>query len=125
MERVAAFSVTHAADAIFEPGLRADFEYRDLGIRAATGGRFGVHVIRAAPGKTALPVRHHHELELQIVYVLRGWITFRYDDIGEVRLVAGSCVHQPSGLPHIEVGHSDDLEMVEVVAPADFRTLNE
>lgn len=125
MDRVAGFSVRHAADARFEPGLRADFEYRDLGIRGATGGRVGAHVIRAVPGKPVLPVRHHHEVDFQIVYVLQGWITFRYDGIGEVKLVAGSCVHQPSGLPHVEVGHSDDLEMLEVVAPADFRTLNE
>ena len=38
------FVVTHARDAQFEKGLRSFFEYRDLGMKAATGGR-GVDVI--------------------------------------------------------------------------------
>ena len=45
------FSVRHAGDDPFESeGLRAFFEYRDLGIKAATDGRFGAHVIRAKAG---------------------------------------------------------------------------
>lgn len=125
MAPIQGFSVRHAEGAPFEPGLRPDFEYRDLGVRDVTGGRYVAHVIRAIPGKESRPVRHHHEVELQIVYVIRGWITFRYDGVGEVKLVAGSCVHQPAGLPHVEVGHSEDLEMVEIAAPADFRTVND
>ena len=31
-------------------GLRAFFEYRDLGIKAATDGKYVAHVIRAVPG---------------------------------------------------------------------------
>ena len=46
-----AFSVSHAdgsgsTDSHFEGGLRAFFEYRDLGIAAATGGSYVAHVIR-------------------------------------------------------------------------------
>lgn len=119
---VPGFSVCHAAGARFEQGLRAAFEYRDLGIREATGGRVAAHVIRAVPGQRLVPRLHHHEVALQIVYVLRGWITFEYEGLGPVRLEAGSCVHQPSGLRHREVGHSEDLELLEVVSPADFRT---
>jgi mannose-6-phosphate isomerase-like protein (cupin superfamily) len=121
----AGFSVSHAYDAHFERGLRAAFEYRDLGVRDATGGRVDAHVIRALPGQHLTPQLHHHETEFQIVYVLRGWITFRYEGVGEVRFSAGSCVHQPAGLRHIEVAHSDDLEMLEIVAPAAFRTIND
>jgi mannose-6-phosphate isomerase-like protein (cupin superfamily) len=39
-----------------------------------------------------------------------------------VRLEAGSCVHQPPGIRHRELGHSEDLELLEVVLPADFKT---
>jgi quercetin dioxygenase-like cupin family protein len=39
-----------------------------------------------------------------------------------VRLVAGSCVYQPPGIRHREIGHSDDVEMLEIVMPADFAT---
>ena len=43
----AGFVASHAKDAHFERGLRAFFEYRNLGIEAATQGRFAAHVIRA------------------------------------------------------------------------------
>ena len=45
-----AFSVVHGDEASFESGLRGYFAYRDLGIKAATGGRVGAHVIRAVEG---------------------------------------------------------------------------
>ena len=119
----AGFSVRHISDDPFVPqGLRAFFEYRDLGIREATGGRFGAHVIRARPGTEAVPQWHKHELEFQMVYVTRGWILFEYEGAGEVRLEAGTCVHQPPGIRHRELAHSDDLELVEITLPADFGT---
>jgi hypothetical protein len=39
-----------------------------------------------------------------------------------VRLEAGSCVHPPSGVRHREPGHSDDVERLEIVLPANFTT---
>ena len=115
------FSVRHHADEAFESeGLRAFFEYRDLGIEQATSGRLGAHVIRAKPGTHARPHWHQHGLEFQMVYVTRGWVIFEYEGVGEVRLEAGSCVHQPPGIRHREVNHSDDLELIEITAPADF-----
>ena len=41
---------------------------------------------------------------------------------GLVRLEAGSCVYQPPGFRHRELGHSADVEMLEVVMPGDFST---
>jgi quercetin dioxygenase-like cupin family protein len=74
------------------------------------------------PG-TAFEGRPHlHETTFQLVYVLKGWIEFEYEGHGRVRLEAGSCVHQPPGIRHREVGHSDDVEMLEVVLPGDFAT---
>ena len=35
--------VRHAEGAHFDAGLRAFFAYRDLGVREASGGAFGVH----------------------------------------------------------------------------------
>ena len=35
---------------------------------------------------------------------------------------AGSCVHQPPGIRHAELGHSDDLELIEITLPAEFAT---
>jgi mannose-6-phosphate isomerase-like protein (cupin superfamily) len=119
------FSVSHARDAQWDRGLRTFFEYRDLGIKDATAGRVLAHVIRAIPGVRPMPQRHHHEVEFQMVYVLKGWIRFDYEGVGEVTLTAGTCVHQPPGIRHTELGHSDDLELVEIVMPAEFETLND
>lgn len=117
------FSVSHAGDARFERGLRSFFEYRDLGIRQATEGRVVAHVIRAADGGAFSGQPHLHETSFQLVYVLKGWIEFEYEGHGVVRLEAGSCVHQPPGIRHREIGHSPDVEMLEVVMPGDFKTL--
>lgn len=116
------FVVSHARDAAFRRGLRSFFEYRDLGIRDATAGRVVAHVIRAAAGGEFSSQPHFHATSFQLVYVLRGWIDFEYEGQGRVRLEAGSCVHQPPGIRHREVGHSEDIEMLEVVMPADFGT---
>jgi len=115
------FSVRHAKDDSFHSeGLRDFFEYRDLGMAGATGGRFGAHVIRAKPGTGARPHWHQHGLDFQMVYVTRGWVIFEYEGVGEVRLEAGACVHQPPGIRHREVEHSEDLELIEITAPAEF-----
>ena len=116
------FAVSHARDAVFERGLRAFFAYRDLGIRQATGGRVVAHVIRAAEGGAFSSQPHLHRTSFQLVYVLKGWIEFEYEGQGAVRLEAGSCVYQPPGIRHRELGHSDDVEMLEVVLPAGFAT---
>eukprot|EP00121_Abeoforma_whisleri_P005040 Awhi_evm1s4556 len=52
-------------------GLRPFFEYRDLGIEGGTKGKYGAHVIRAVPGVESEPKWHVHELEFQMVYVLK------------------------------------------------------
>ncbi|NKC29470.1 cupin domain-containing protein [Falsiroseomonas selenitidurans] len=115
-------TVSRAAEATYETGLRAFFAYRDLGVRAATGGAFGAHVIRAVPGTGAAPQWHTHDLGFQLVYVLRGWVTFTYEDIGEVTFRPGDSVLQPPGIRHVEVAHAEDLELLEITSPADFAT---
>jgi mannose-6-phosphate isomerase-like protein (cupin superfamily) len=116
------FVASHAAGATFERGLRSFYEYRDLGIKAATAGRVDAHVIRAAAGKAFSSQPHIHRTTFQLVYVLKGWIEFEYEGQGVVRLEAGSCVHQPPEIRHRELGHSEDIEMLEIVLPGDFAT---
>lgn len=116
------FTVAHAPQARFERGLRSFFEYRDLDIKRATGGQFDAHVIRAAAGTEFSSQPHRHEAQFQLVYVLKGWIEFDYEGQGVVRLETGSCVYQPPGIRHRELGHSPDVEMLEVVMPGDFST---
>ncbi len=103
-------------------GLRAYFEYRDLGIARATGGKVVAHVIRARPGKAPHGEWHLHDCAVQFVYVLKGWIEFEYEGVGRVRMKAGACFYQPPRIRHREIRHSKDVQMLEVVAPASFRT---
>ena len=117
------FSVSHLDDAKFaQRGLRSYFEYRDLGIKRATGGKVVAHVIRARPGSAPHGEWHLHECEVQLVYVLKGWVRFEYEGVGEVLMKAGSCFYQPPRIRHRELAHSPDVEMLEVVSPASFKT---
>jgi len=117
-------SVSHAApdNSDFEVGLRPYFAYRDLGLKEATNGGFVAHVIRAVPGKQAEPEWHTHITSFQVVFVLRGWIDFEFEDIGVTRLTAGSICYFPSGARHQVLANSDDFEQLEIVSPANFET---
>ncbi len=117
------FRVTHRKDGEFaRRGLRSYFEYRDLGIKRATQGRVVAHVIRARAGKAPHGEWHYHDCAVQFVYVLKGWVLFEYEGVGEVMMKAGSCFYQPPRIRHRELKHSKNLEMIEVVAPGKFKT---
>ena len=117
------FSVNHLNPADFKvDGLRDYFEYRDLGIKDATGAKAVMHVIRARGEHQATGEWHRHDVEFQVVYVLKGWVRFEYEGQGEAVLQAGSCVHQPPGIRHREIEHSPDLELIELVLPGNFET---
>jgi len=113
----------HKNDDDFSGGLRGFFEYRDLGISDATDGKVSAHVIRALPGheKDGSGI-HFHNLDFQMVYILKGWVNFKYENEGEFKLKKGDCVHQIPCIKHEEIEHSDDLEMLEITMPADFET---
>ncbi len=117
------FAVSHSKTSRFKQrGLRSYFVYRDLGIKRATRGKVVAHVIRARPGKAPHGQWHRHDCKLQFVYVLKGTAVFEYEGVGKVRMKPGSCFYQPPGIRHREISHSKDLELIEIVAPANFRT---
>lgn len=117
------FAVSHRTKSKFvKRGLRNYFEYRDLGIKRATRGQAVAHVIRARPGKAPHGQWHRHHCKMQFVYVLKGTAVFEYEGVGRVTMKKGSCFYQPPGIRHREIRHSKDLEMVEIVAPAVFKT---
>lgn len=117
------FMVSHRAASKFaQRGLRSYFEYRDLGIARASLGKIVAHVIRARPGKAPHGQWHRHDCKVQFVYVLKGWALFEYEGIGKVKMRPGTCFYQPPRIRHRELAHSKDLQMIEVVAPARFRT---
>lgn len=115
-------AVQHARDAAFEAGLRDYFVYRDFGVKDETGGATAAHMVKVIPGQHPHGQWHTHDLGFQFVYVADGWVEFVYEDIGRVRLEQGSMVYQPPMIRHAEVAHSDDVQIIEVVAPGDFET---
>ena len=104
-------------------GPRADVEYRDLGWAAASGGAIGARHIRAVRPFEAATGWHWHDMSAHFVYVLAGWIEFRYAGVADVvRVDAGSSLSQPAGVAHNVVGRSDDLELIEINVPAGYGT---
>lgn len=114
-----------ATEASWTPGLREIFDYRDLGIKEATGGDYVAHVIRANGRKSEDKVQkwHLHDCTFQMIYILNGWITFEYEGQGVRTLHRGDAVLQIPRIKHREIACSEDMELLEIVAPADFKTV--
>jgi uncharacterized cupin superfamily protein len=123
---LSALALNDAASATFErEGLRADVEYRDLGLAKATGGRVGAKHIRAIKPLPAPTGWHWHDMTAHFVYVLKGSLTFRFAGVaGDVVVRAGSGLSQPAGVPHNVVARSDDLEVLEINVPASYGTFD-
>jgi quercetin dioxygenase-like cupin family protein len=119
------FTVSHHREEDFDAGLRAYSAYRDLGIAPATGGLVQAHVIRMTkpftPGEVDTP--HYHDVDFQMVYVLKGWFQSEFEGEGVHTFREGSCWIQPPRIKHTVRGYSDDCELLEIVLPADFDTV--
>ncbi len=119
------FTFSHLSEEDFDAGLRSYAKYRDLGIAPATGGMVQAHVIRMIPpfqpGEVSTP--HYHDVDFQMVYVLKGWMTTEFEGEGTHTFHAGSCWIQPPRIKHTVRGYSDDCELLEIVLPADFDTV--
>lgn len=121
------FTVSHHDEAAFKAdGLRSYSAYRDLGIAAATQGLAQAHVIRMTEAfRPELSERHHHEVQFQLVYVLKGWFKTDFEGQGPQLMTAGACWTQPPGIRHTVLGWSDDCELLEVILPAVHTTVND
>jgi Cupin domain len=119
------FIASHHRPDAFEQGLRRYAHYRDLGIAGATGGMVRAHVIKMIPPCDPAEVskRHFHDVEFQMVYVLKGWIKGEYEGAGVVTMREGSCWLQPPKIKHSVLDYSDDCELLEIIMPADFATV--
>jgi hypothetical protein len=51
-----------------------------------------------------------------------GWAEFEYEGQGKRRLEKGDVINQRPGIRHREIACSDDLKILEIVAPANFKT---
>jgi mannose-6-phosphate isomerase-like protein (cupin superfamily) len=119
------FNIDSEADAEWAEGLRRIFDYRDLGIKEATNGDYIAQIIRGNGKRQEDEVQHWHlhECTFQFVYVLNGWARFEYEGEGVRTLRKGDCINQRPMVKHREIEYSDDYEVLEIVAPADFKTV--
>lgn len=120
------FAVSHNREEDFRTnGLRTYAKYRDLGLSGATNGLVQAHVIRLLPPFRAEEVskRHYHDCDFQMVYVLKGWIKTEVEGQGAIVMKEGSCWIQPPRIEHVVLDYSDNCEVLEIVLPADFKTV--
>jgi len=104
-------------------GLRDFFLYRDLGIAQATNGKVIAHLVRANLPPEEGTGWHRHEADFQIVIMMKGWARFMYED-KETLVEAGDVVHQRPGIRHYLFDYSPDMEYLEIVSPADFKSID-
>jgi mannose-6-phosphate isomerase-like protein (cupin superfamily) len=119
-------AISHYRDQDFAPnGLRAYAHYRDLGIANATNGLAQAHVIRLIGPCNPAEVSklHFHDVEFQMVYVLKGWVKTYLEGQGETLMKEGSSWTQPPRIKHLILDYSDRCELLEVILPAEFKTV--
>jgi hypothetical protein len=119
------FNVSHLQAGAFKEGLRSYAKYRDLGMSVATNGLLQAHVIRMIPPCNPKEVskRHYHDVDVQMIYVLKGWIRSEFEGAGEVTMREGTAWLQPPRIKHTVLDYSDDCEMLEIILPAEFDTV--
>jgi mannose-6-phosphate isomerase-like protein (cupin superfamily) len=118
------FTVSHLREMDFVDGLRSYARYRDLKVAEATGGMVQAHVIRMVPPCTdEARKKHYHDVEFQMVYVLKGSMTTDFEGQGPITMQAGSCWIQPPKIKHTVLDYSNDCEVLEIILPADFGTV--
>jgi quercetin dioxygenase-like cupin family protein len=84
------------------------------------------HVIRMTEAfRPELSERHHHQVQFQMVYVLKGWFSTEFEGHGTHVFREGSCWTQPPGIRHTVRGWSDDCELLEIIMPAEHETVSD
>ena len=119
-------AISHYRDEDFKAdGLRAYAHYRDLGVAEASSGMARAHVIRLIGpcDPDVVSKLHFHHVDFQMVYVLKGWVKTYLEGVGETMFATGSSWTQPPRIKHLIIDYSDDVELLEVILPADFKTV--
>jgi uncharacterized cupin superfamily protein len=115
-------------DAPLREGRRDFLEYRDLGLAGASGGRMNAHTTGMSTTSQGVSTElttgwHYHICEMQIGFILKGWVDFQFEDGTERRVVAGDLLMIPGGFRHNETAISEDFEDIELTVPSDIGTV--
>ena len=119
-------AISHHREEDFKAdGLRTYARYRDLGIAEASHGLAQAHVVRLIGPCNPAEVSklHFHDIEFQMIYVLKGWVKTYMEGQGETMMQQGSAWTQPPRIRHLIMDYSDDVELLEVILPAEFKTV--
>ena len=104
---------------------RAGMRYRDL-IPSRLGGVFIASHIHIPNGGPVPDYVHYHRVKFQMIYCKSGWVRVVYEDQGDSFVMhAGDCVLQPPEIRHRVLESSDNLEVIEIGAPAEHETFAE
>lgn len=95
------------------------FVSRDTLINKNTKGVAGVHVIKRASGD---PVWASHDSDIHFSFVMAGTLVLEGDGQDPKTLAAGDAFVIPPGMKCRYADPSDDLEVLEVTLPGEFRT---
>ena len=108
----------------FDQGLRPYSAYRDLGLAPATSGKVQAHVIRMTKPFDA------EEAGSRITTTSNSrWSTCSRAGFaansrpGRPHFPCRLVLIQPPKIEHTVLGYSDDCELLEIVLPADFKTV--
>jgi uncharacterized RmlC-like cupin family protein len=119
-------AISHHREEDFKAdGLRTYAKYRDLGIAEASNGAARAHVIRLMGPCNPEEVSklHFHDVDFQMIYVLKGWVKTYMEGQGETMMQEGSAWTQPPRIKHLIIDYSNDVELLEVILPAEFKTV--
>jgi quercetin dioxygenase-like cupin family protein len=120
------FVVSHLRDEDFKSdGLRTYAQYRDLGVKDATNGTAVAHVIRFVGecDPKVVSKEHTHAADFQMIYVLKGSMISQFEGQGVHTMKAGDAWVQPKNIKHKVLDYSSDCEVLEIVMPANFKTV--
>lgn len=114
------------ADDFHLDGLRPYAWYRDFGFAEPTAGGLAAHVLRFVPSydPNVSGRRHVHDVHFQMVYLFKGWISYEFEGVGPIAMQPGNAWTQPPGIRHTVTGYSDDCELMELVMPVEYATID-
>ena len=118
------FIHSESKNSVWDKGLREILSYRYLGLDTGTNGDYVAQVIKNNGKKQKDNVQewHLHDCTFQLTYVLNGWATFEWEGAGVRTIRKGDCINQIPMIKHRELAMSEDFEVLEIVAPSDFKT---
>ena len=110
------------AEAVWKPWRISGFEHRDTGINEATKQKASVNVIRVSD--IAIEQGYtNHNTDILFTFVMEGTMQLSAKDYETYSLKQGDAYVIPPHLNYKMMQCSQDLELLEVALPGDFKTV--